>query len=79
MVEVLRSNDRVRRSWALALLSAAASESFLFAAETSAVEGSIGVIPRRLVVRDEDAARPRSPLAQGLAAIEGVAADDGSD
>lgn len=79
MVEVLRSNDPVRLSWARALLGAAAIESFLFDEQTSAVEGSIGAIPRRLVVRDEDAPRARQLLEQALAAIETPAADDGSD
>jgi hypothetical protein len=57
MREVLRSNDAVRLSWLVALLSDAGITAVLFDTHTSIVEGSIGVLPRRLMVEDGDHAR----------------------
>lgn len=54
MKAVLTSNDPVRTSWAQSVLSEAGIESFLLDAHMSAMEGSIGVLPRRLCVLDED-------------------------
>lgn len=64
VIELLRSNDVVRLSWLTALLSEAGIEAILLDAHTSIVEGSIGAIPRRLVVRDDDAVRARRVLAE---------------
>ena len=64
MIELLRSNDVVRLSWLTALLSEAGIEAILLDAHTSIVEGSIGAIPRRLVVRDDDVVRARRVLAE---------------
>jgi hypothetical protein len=63
VIELLRSNDIVRLSWLSALLSGAGIEAFLLDAHTSVIEGSIGALPRRLMVRDDDAARARQVLA----------------
>lgn len=63
MVEILRSTDLVRLSWAEAVLRAAGVEPFLMDAHTSAVEGSISAIPRRLMVIDDDAETARQVLA----------------
>jgi len=63
MKELLRTNDWVRLSWARTLLAEAGIESLLLDAHTSAVEGSIGAIPRRLVVEDHDLARAKALLA----------------
>lgn len=59
MKEILRSNDPVLLSWAEALLGGAGIASILLDAHTSAVEGSISAIPRRLMVDDGDWARAR--------------------
>ncbi len=64
MVELLRSNDVVRLSWLTALLSQAGIEAILLDGHMSIVEGSIGAIPRRLMVRDDDLARARDLLGQ---------------
>jgi len=56
------SNDPVRLSFLTALLADAGVTAFVLDAHTSAVEGSIGAIPRRLVVREEDEARARRVL-----------------
>ena len=58
------SNDPVRLSFLTALLADAGVAAFLLDAHTSAVEGSIGAIPRRLAVREEDQARARRVLAE---------------
>jgi len=62
--ELLRSNDIVRLSWLSALLSEAGIEPILLDTHTSVIEGSIGALPRRLMVRDGDAARARRVLAE---------------
>ncbi len=54
MRELLRCNDPVRLSWLRALLADAGIESVVFDLHVSIVEGSIGAIPRRLMVLRED-------------------------
>lgn len=49
------TNDLVRLSFLMALLSDAGIEVVLLDGHVSALEGSIGAIPRRLMVRTEDA------------------------
>ncbi|KAA5614779.1 putative signal transducing protein [Rhodovastum atsumiense] len=51
---VIVSNDLVRLSFLGALLRDAGIESVLLDGHVSAVEGSIGAIPRRLAVAAED-------------------------
>ena len=62
MVELLRTNDPVRLSWALALLADARIEGIVFDSHTSVVQGSIGAIQRRLMVVDDDLALARRIL-----------------
>jgi hypothetical protein len=59
---LLATNDPVRLSFITALLRDAGVEPVLLDAWTSSVEGSIGAIPRRLVVRDEDVVLARRVL-----------------
>lgn len=61
---VIVTNDPVRLSFLAALLRDAGIESMLLDAHVSAVEGSIGAIPRRLMVADADEARARDVLAE---------------
>lgn len=63
MVELARSNDVVFLSWAQALLAAEGIEAVLLDDYTSGIEGSIGAIPRRLVVPDEQLDKARELLA----------------
>ncbi len=56
------SNDPVRLSFLTALLADAGIASVVLDSHTSAVEGSIGAIPRRLMVADEDEWRARLVL-----------------
>jgi hypothetical protein len=64
MREVLRSNDAVRLSWLVALLADAGIPAVLFDAHMSIVEGSIGALPRRLMVEEADHARALRVLAE---------------
>ena len=77
MKELLRTNDVVLLSFASALLRDAAIEPAVLDTHTSILEGSIGAIPRRLMVADEDYARARVLLDDALAeAAKGAASDD---
>lgn len=59
MKELLRTNDPVKLSWLEAMLAAAGIGTVVLDLHTSIVEGSIGILPRRLMVRDEDYLRAR--------------------
>ena len=59
MEELLRTNDVVLLSWLEALLADAGIHVQVLDTHTSILEGSIGVLPRRLVVANEDAATAR--------------------
>ena len=63
MKELLRTNDPVRLSWLQALLDDSGIDSLILDHHTSLVEGSIGAIPRRLVVAERDYRRARALLA----------------
>jgi len=63
MREVLRSNDAVRLSWLVALLADAGIPAVVFDGHMSIVEGSIGALPRRLMVEDADHAKALQVLA----------------
>ncbi|MEK7246465.1 MAG: DUF2007 domain-containing protein [Pseudomonadota bacterium] len=62
MIELVRSNDPVFLSWLLAALQQEGVEALVLDAYTSAAEGSITAIPRRVVVADDDAVRARRVL-----------------
>jgi len=61
---MVTTNNMVRLSFLHALLADAGIAATVLDAHTSAVEGSIGAIPRRLVVADSDAARARRVLTE---------------
>jgi hypothetical protein len=54
MRELLRTNDLTVLAWATALLEGEGIEVFALDVHMSALEGSIGILPRRLMVRRED-------------------------
>jgi Putative prokaryotic signal transducing protein len=54
MKELLRTNDPVRLSFLQSLLKDSGIESIVLDHHTSLVEGSIGAIPRRLMVAQQD-------------------------
>ena len=75
MIELLRTNDAVKLSWVVALLKAEGIEAIVLDGHTSALEGSISEIPRRIMVQDDAAPRAKAMLtAAGLTpAAHGVA------
>jgi hypothetical protein len=54
MKELLRTTDPVLLSWLIALLADAGIEAIVLDTHTSIIEGSIGAIPRRVMVVDDD-------------------------
>ncbi len=62
MKELLRTNDVVQISWVVALLADAHIEALVMDTHSSIVEGSIGAIPRRIMVVDEDLEAARRVL-----------------
>ena len=63
MKELLRTNDAVRLSWAQDLLGSAGIETLVLDRHTSILEGSIGALPRRLMVPDGELDRARELMA----------------
>lgn len=64
MKELLRTNDPVRLSWVQAALAAEGIETLVLDTHMSVVEGSIGALPRRLMVADDDHPRARRLLVE---------------
>ncbi len=65
MQELARSTDPVLISWLIAALRANGIEALVFDTHTSVLEGSIGILPRRVMVIDEDLDRARAILEAG--------------
>ena len=63
---VLKSNNPVLISFAEALLKDAQIETFQLDQQMSVNEGSLGILPRRLMVADDDLARAEDILREGL-------------
>ncbi len=70
MIELLRSNNPVLMSYLQAILAERGIAAVLLDLHTSVLEGSIGAIPRRLMVAEEDFATARSLMEDALAAAE---------
>lgn len=62
MEELLKTNDPTVISFATALLGSEDIDCFVFDVHTSVIEGSLGVLPRRLMVAREDAFIARAIL-----------------
>ena len=62
MRELIRSNDPVFLSWIVAMLAGEGIEAIVLDGHTSVLEGSIGPIPRRVMVVTEDFDRSRRLL-----------------
>ncbi|MCL7463809.1 DUF2007 domain-containing protein [Phaeovulum sp. NW3] len=54
MKELLRSTDPVKLALATALLEGEGIDAFQIDVHMSVLEGSLGILPRRLMVRDAD-------------------------
>ena len=62
MKELLRTNDPTVIAFASALLDGEGIDWFLLDANTSILEGSIGILPRRMMVADHDLFLARATL-----------------
>lgn len=77
MREILRTNDLVRLSWLQALFADRGIRSIVLDTHTSVLEGSVGAIPRRLMVEDADYAAVQRILEE--AAASGGEGSTGTD
>lgn len=74
MEELLRTTDPTLVPFAQALLNAEGIDCFLFDDNMSILEGSLGILPRRVMVRRADLFRARAVLqANGVEPFEGEA------
>jgi hypothetical protein len=74
MEELLRTTDPTLVPFVEALLSGEDIDCVIFDSNTSLIEGSIGAIPRRVMVRREDLFRARVVLRDnGIEPFEGEA------
>lgn len=64
MRTIARSNDPVRLNFLAALLADAGIRAVVLDTHASVMDGSIGALPRRLTVADEDEDRARRVLAE---------------
>jgi len=64
MNELVRSNDLVYLSWVESVLADAGIACVLSDQYTSVIEGSIGAIPRRILVDSDDLVRAERVLAE---------------
>ena len=62
MKELMRTNDPTLIAFALALLEGEDIDVFEMDVHMSVLEGSIGILPRRLMVREVDLVRAKSVL-----------------
>ncbi|MDQ6436031.1 DUF2007 domain-containing protein [Mesorhizobium sp. LHD-90] len=59
MIELIRTNDAVVLSFAQSLLRDAGIECLVADQNMSVLDGSIGILPRRILVADDDAEQAR--------------------
>jgi hypothetical protein len=64
MTELLRTNDAVLITTVEALLSGAGIECVVADRYMSVLEGSLGILPRRVLVTDDDAVHARRVLTE---------------
>jgi hypothetical protein len=72
MQAILKTNDAVLLSFAQSLMADAGIVSVVFDTHASIMDGSIGMLPRRLMVDDDDFERARAILREAVpgAAVE---------
>ncbi len=71
MKELLRTNDPTIIAFATALLEGEDIDCFPMDVHMSALEGSIGILPRRLMVADRDLFRAKAILRDNDISIDG--------
>ena len=67
MREILKSNNMVELNFAEVVLKDAGIPSVVLDTHASIMDGSMVIVPRRLMVADEDEARARAIVAEALA------------
>lgn len=70
MIEIIRTNDAVVISFAQSLLRDAGIESLVADQNMSVLDGSIGILPRRILVADDEEAQARRILSDAGMANE---------
>jgi len=70
MKELLRTNDPTRMALAKLLLQGEGIDCFEMDVNMSALEGSIGILPRRLMVRNQDLFRARVAMSDNDIPVE---------
>lgn len=70
MKQLLRTTDPTQIVYAKALLSGEDIDCFEMDVHMSVLEGSIGILPRRLMVRDDDLTQARRILKDNDFALE---------
>ncbi|MGD2131684.1 MAG: DUF2007 domain-containing protein [Maricaulaceae bacterium] len=70
MIELTRTNDLVFLDFLQALLRDGGIEPLVLDTHASVIEGSVGAIPRRLMIASEDEARARALLAEADIKLE---------
>ncbi|MGA7675520.1 MAG: DUF2007 domain-containing protein [Rhizomicrobium sp.] len=66
MRAVLKTNNPVLLNFAEVLLADAGLQTVVFDGEMSIMDGSVGILPRRLMVADQDFARAQAILRDGI-------------
>lgn len=66
MRDVLKTNDAVLLNFAQVVLSDAGIETVVFDNHMSIMDGSLGILPRRLMVLETDYERARRVLGEAL-------------
>jgi len=66
MRPILKTNDAVLLSFVKDLLAQTGIESIVFDENASIMDGSLGILPRRLMVADEDFERAKIAMADGM-------------
>ncbi len=66
MRAVLKTNNLVQLHFAETVLKDAGIAAVIFDSQMSAMEGSVGVLPRRLMVPDEEFAQAQRLLREGV-------------
>jgi hypothetical protein len=69
--ELLRTNDPTIIAFVTALLQGEDIDCFAMDVHMSVLEGSIGILPRRLMVRDRDLFRARAILIDNDVPLDG--------
>ncbi|MDH3264507.1 MAG: DUF2007 domain-containing protein [Paracoccaceae bacterium] len=71
MKELLRTTDPTVIAFATALLEGEDIAAFAMDVHMSVLEGSIGILPRRLMVREKDLVRARAVMRDNGLAVSG--------